>query len=116
MAVVDREARLMTRTKKQQVMFVTFIVFLGVLFGAPTVNARVPVTKYTEVIEIPQVIGTNNQVFLPLTSTPPQNEWPMLAANPQRTSWTPEEVRGNLSVVWYRPIEPYIPYKVQPIA
>jgi outer membrane protein assembly factor BamB len=44
------------------------------------------------------------------------NEWAMLAANPQRTSWTPEEVRGNLQVEWYRPIEPYIPYKVQPIA
>ena len=40
----------------------------------------------------------------------------MLAANPQRTSWTPEEVRGNLNVEWYRPIEPYIPYKIQPIA
>jgi hypothetical protein len=40
----------------------------------------------------------------------------MVAANPQRTSWTPEEVRGNLSVQWYRPIEPYIPYKIQPIA
>jgi len=32
--------------------------------------------------------------------------WPMLAANPERTSWTPEEIRGNLSVEWYRPIEP----------
>ena len=39
----------------------------------------------------------------------------MLAANPERTSWTPEEVRGNLSVAWYRPIEPYIAYKIQPI-
>jgi outer membrane protein assembly factor BamB len=55
-------------------------------------------------------------------ATPPpiaanaSNDWPMLAANPQRTSWTPEEVRGNLNVEWYRPIEPYIPYKIQPIA
>jgi hypothetical protein len=40
----------------------------------------------------------------------------MLAANPQRTSWNPVEVRGNLNVEWYRPIEPYIPYKIQPIA
>jgi hypothetical protein len=44
------------------------------------------------------------------------NDWPMLAANPQRTSWTPVEVRGNLNVAWYHPIEPYIPYKIQPIA
>jgi outer membrane protein assembly factor BamB len=43
-------------------------------------------------------------------------EWPMVAANPQRTSWTPEEVRGQLAPVWYRPIEPYIPLKVQIIA
>ena len=45
-----------------------------------------------------------------------EHAWPMLAGNPQRTSWTPEEVRGNLSVAWYAPIEPYIPYKIQPIA
>ncbi len=44
------------------------------------------------------------------------SEWYTLAANPQRTSWVSEEVRGNLSVEWYRPIEPYIPYKIQPIA
>ena len=43
-------------------------------------------------------------------------EWAMLAANPQRTSWTPEEVRGGLGIQWYRPIEPYISYKIQPVA
>jgi outer membrane protein assembly factor BamB len=47
---------------------------------------------------------------------PGDKTWPMLAANPERTSWTPEEVRGNLSVEWYLPFEPYIPYKIQPIA
>jgi outer membrane protein assembly factor BamB len=51
-----------------------------------------------------------------LAQAPEPAAWPMLAANPQRTSWSPEEVRGNLNVEWYRPIEPYIPYKVQPIA
>lgn len=52
-----------------------------------------------------------------VTAPPPSNSpWAMLAANPQRTSWTPEEVRGDLRVEWYHPIEPYIPYKVQPIA
>lgn len=63
----------------------------------------------------------NSQVFLPLienagfvVNTGPG--WSTLAANPQRTSWTPEEVRGELNVEWYRPIEPYIPYKIQPIA
>jgi len=51
-----------------------------------------------------------------LTAPASENAWPMLAANPERTSWTPEEVRGDLYVDWYRPIEPYIPYKIQPIA
>ncbi len=40
----------------------------------------------------------------------------MVAANPQRTSWTDEEVCGNLAVEWYRPIEAYIPQNVQIIA
>jgi hypothetical protein len=40
----------------------------------------------------------------------------MAGANPQRTSWTPAEVSGQLSPVWYRPIEPYIPPQVQIIA
>lgn len=40
----------------------------------------------------------------------------MAGANPQRTSWVPEEVKGDLSPVWYRPIEPYISQNVQIIA
>ncbi len=47
--------------------------------------------------------------------TPSSSDWYMSGANPQRTSWVSEEVRGNLNVEWYQPIEPYIPYKVQPI-
>jgi outer membrane protein assembly factor BamB len=47
---------------------------------------------------------------------PSSSDWYMAGANPQRTSWVSEEVRGSLGVEWYRPIEPYIPYKVQPIA
>ena len=39
----------------------------------------------------------------------PTEEWPMLAANPERTSWTSQEVRGPLSIEWYHPIEPFIP-------
>jgi outer membrane protein assembly factor BamB len=42
-------------------------------------------------------------------------DWAMLAANPQRTSWVPDEVRGDVRPVWYRPIEPYINYKIQMI-
>jgi outer membrane protein assembly factor BamB len=64
-----------------------------------------------------------NFSYLPLITTveeePPvviDGDWPMLAANPERTSWSTEEVRGELNIEWYRPIEPYIHYKIQPIA
>lgn len=44
------------------------------------------------------------------------SDWYMAGANPQRTSWVAEEVRGDLRPEWYRPIEPYIPNQVQIIA
>jgi len=47
---------------------------------------------------------------------PEPGAWPMVAANPERTSWTPDEVRGQLQVDWYRPIEPFIHPKFQVIA
>jgi hypothetical protein len=59
------------------------------------------------------------KVFLPLIwrwQEPDQKSWWMAGANPQRTSRNEEEVRGRLQPVWYRPIEPYIPAKVQIIA
>ncbi len=40
----------------------------------------------------------------------------MAGANPQRTSWVSEEVRGQLRPQWFRPIEPYIAPNVQIIA
>jgi len=42
--------------------------------------------------------------------------WTMAGANPQRTSWVPDEVRGRLSPAWYRPIEAFIPQEIQVIA
>jgi outer membrane protein assembly factor BamB len=67
--------------------------------------------------------SVNSYMFLPIVMNSADSsisvtgsDWPMVAANPQRTSWTPEEVRGNLALDWYHPIEPYIPYKIQPIA
>lgn len=47
---------------------------------------------------------------------PASADWPTLAATPQRTSAVAEEVRGQVAPVWYRPIEPYINYKIQVIA
>jgi outer membrane protein assembly factor BamB len=43
-------------------------------------------------------------------------EWPMVAANPARTSWTPDEVGGQLRPEWYKPFEAFIPPHVQIIA
>ncbi|MFN8062087.1 MAG: PQQ-binding-like beta-propeller repeat protein [Vicinamibacterales bacterium] len=43
-------------------------------------------------------------------------DWPMLGANPQRTSAVVDEIRGGLGAVWYRPFEAYINYKTQVIA
>ncbi|MCP4427092.1 MAG: PQQ-like beta-propeller repeat protein [Chloroflexi bacterium] len=42
--------------------------------------------------------------------------WSMAGANPERASWTAEEVRGNLKPIWHKPFEPYISQKVQIIA
>ncbi len=43
-------------------------------------------------------------------------DWMMVAANPERTSWNSEEIKGELQVEWYRPIEPFIHPKMQVIA
>jgi len=48
-------------------------------------------------------------------------DWPMTACNPQRTSWTSEEVGGDIyagtiKAEWYRPIDAYIPPNFQVIA
>jgi len=49
----------------------------------------------------------------------PSTDWGMVAANPQRTSWVSgasNELKGNISVAWYRVFDPYIDNKVQVIA
>jgi len=43
-------------------------------------------------------------------------EWPMAGANPQRTSWTTEEIKGSLKPLWIKPIKPFISQKEQIIA
>jgi outer membrane protein assembly factor BamB len=53
---------------------------------------------------------------IPTLPPPGDGDWAMVASNPQRTSWSREEVSGNLGVEWYRPIEAYIPQNVQLIA
>src|SRR3990167_7626050 len=46
----------------------------------------------------------------------PEDTWPMAAQNPQRTSHNNVEVPGGLNPLWFKPIEPHIPPKVQIIA
>jgi outer membrane protein assembly factor BamB len=67
--------------------------------------------------------GEDIQLFMPLvngyTSYKPgasDGSWPMAGANPQRNSWTSEEVKGHLIAEWFKPFEPYIMEKVQIIA
>ena len=61
-------------------------------------------------------------LFLPLIAYFKSNtDWSTVAGNPQRTSWIPQEVRGDIPsgsfhVLWYRPIQAYIPQNVQIIA
>ncbi len=56
------------------------------------------------------------EIFLPVVIRPVDVSWPMAGANPQRTSWTAMEVRGQLQPEWYRVIDGYIPPRVQIIA
>ena len=81
-----------------------------------------------------QTISNAQNIFLPVVQTGPEGsrltptptptsvidtnnaEWPMAGGNLQRTSWTPEEVRGKLNPLWYKQFEPYISQKVQIIA
>lgn len=74
--------------------------------------------------------ATDTKVYLPLVSRPWEPEWPMAGADPQRTSWTREQVpsadymaahrnrpgNGMLYPQWAKPLAAYIPQKVQIIA
>ncbi|RPJ51927.1 MAG: hypothetical protein EHM21_01515 [Chloroflexi bacterium] len=57
------------------------------------------------------------RVFLPVLQRPAnENNWPMAGANPQRTSWTAEEVAGQVNPLWYKKFEAFISPKTQIIA
>lgn len=62
------------------------------------------------------IVAAATALLVSVTANHARADWPMLGANPQRTSWVADEVRGDVRPVWYRPIEPYINYKVQVIA
>lgn len=51
--------------------------------------------------------------FLPLLRAA---DWYTAGANFERTSWVSDEITGNLTPAWYRPIEAYIDQKTQIVA
>ena len=70
-------------------------------------------------VSIATILSDTFKVYLPIvwrSKVPDARSWWTVGANLQRTSRSEEEVRGRLQPVWYRPIEPYIPAKVQIIA
>lgn len=92
-------------------------VFLAILLlaGASIVVGQGELTGFSY---LPVVINDAVEGPGPTPTLPPpsSSDWAMVAANPQRTSWSPEEVSGNLQLQWYRPIEAYIPQNSQVIA
>jgi outer membrane protein assembly factor BamB len=77
--------------------------------------ALTPRTNKTAAISstvfIPQVSISPSSPSVPVSS-----DWAMVAANPQRTSWSPSEPAANMHIEWYRPIDAYIPPNFQVIA
>ena len=93
----------------------------------PEVNSPAPTPSIIPTLNAPtksssNVSDTNDQdgapAFAPESNVQATGatDWPMTGANPERTSWTPEEVRGQLQPAWYKPFEPYISQRVQIIA
>ena len=70
------------------------VLALGVLMALITQlpAAAVPLTHAGA--PVASSAAANAQLFLPVIAKAPSKDWPMLAANPRRTSWTPEEVRA----------------------
>lgn len=85
---------------------------------ASTANSGETVTWYSTLSNQTRTTdsGDTTTPDLPHAQISEPGAWPMAAANPARTSWTPEEVRGVLKPLWYKPFEPYIPQRVQIIA
>lgn len=102
-------------------VFISACLFLPL--GA-TASPVAPQAVETEQVAT-EVLATQaaTQVYLPLVNNtqepspgPSAGSWPMAGGNPERTSWTPTEVRGRLVPLWYKPFEPYILHRSQIIA
>lgn len=107
--------------KKYQLTQKIFVVvlFLGGFFLTRDVHADIAMQKN----EIQEMVtsqelsaGRGLAIYLPLVVRPGEDSWPMAGANPERTSWTPTEVKGNLNVAWFKPFASFILPRVQIIA
>src|SRR5579859_6123355 len=107
-------------TNQRASQFIVMIVLISGLLSITGASSAATGALQPQNTEKPLSVVASSQVFLPLVTKPGFATgglgWAMVAANPQRTSWIPEEVRGPFGVDWYHPIEPYIPNNVQPIA
>jgi hypothetical protein len=93
------------------------------LFKKSTFNVIIKAFFILFILVFPNVtlaysFGTNQEeagpstTYLPITLNG-EISWSMLGANPERTSWVPEEVPGQLKPLWYKQFEAYIPPYVQ---
>ncbi len=89
--------------------------FFGANFGSPAYPVVPLFSSWFQEPEPPK-LPTATKIFLPLVMSPNEISWSTVGANPQRTSWTPEEVRGQLVPLWYKPIQPFVPSKTQILA
>ena len=102
-------------------LVITLAIVAGVKAGTSG-GSLIPGSSNLSAIADASTPEAANQLYLPVVSsnnyTQPSlgDGWPMVAANPERTSWVPEEVSGAVHPLWYRPIEAYIPQNVQVIA
>ncbi|MBM4463943.1 MAG: hypothetical protein FJ012_11580, partial [Chloroflexi bacterium] len=113
-----------------QVILVGMLILTGLPTAIPTASLTASVPTSEEITtnegENPRElakptarrerIGFSHDTITTVNADALDSGWPMAGANPQRTSWVPEEVRGQLSPVWHRAIEPYISQNVQIIA
>lgn len=87
---------------------------LALVLLALILSQLVPAWKHRVAAQSP--VNEFATVYLPIIRAPAVDAWPMAGANPERTSWTPEEIKGALKPAWYKQFEPYIPPSFQIIA
>ena len=76
-----------------------------------------PIMAEETIPEESSSMENNYRIILPFVMNGSHSSgWIMAGANPERSSWVPDEVRGELNPIWFKRIEPYIQPKVQIVA